>query len=126
MVNTSYRIRQNTSAISQLKIDGQIVTGPVNIANEFNKYFCEIGPKLAQNIPSNNHDPLKYVQPSSSQFMFRKISEKELINALSKIKLNKSAGLDKISNKLLKAAGQSFCETLLYIFNLILETFRKT
>ena len=71
---------------------------------------------------SNNHDPLKYVQPSSSQFMFRQISEKELIYASSKIKLNKSAGLDKISNKLLKAAGQSICETLLYIFNLILET----
>ena len=29
--------------------------------------------------------------------------------------------MDKISNKLLKAAGQSICETLLYIFNLILE-----
>ena len=57
-----------------------------------------------------------------SQFRFRQISGKELINALSKIKLNKSTGLDKISNKLLKAAGQSICETLLYIFNLILET----
>ena len=104
------------------------MTGPENIANEFNKYFCEIGPKLAQNIPSNNHDPFKYIQPSSSQFMFRQISGKELINALSKIKLNKSAGLDKISNKLLKAAGQSICETLLSIFNLILETgiFPKT
>ena len=30
--------------------------------------------------------------------------------------------MDKISNKLLKAAGQSICEALLYIFNLILET----
>ena len=30
--------------------------------------------------------------------------------------------MDKISNKLLKAAGQSIYETLLYIFNLILET----
>ena len=121
-INELLNRKQNTSAISQLKIDGQIVTGPKNVANEFNKYFCEIGPRLAQNIPSNNHDPLKYVRPSSSEFMFRQISEKELINALSKTKLNKSAGLDKISNKLLKAAGQSICETLLYIFNLILET----
>ena len=110
-INELLNRKQNTAAISQLKIDGQIVTGPENIANEFNKYFCGIGPKLAQNIPSNNHDPLKYVQPSSSQFMFRQISEKELINALSKI-----------SNKLLKPAGQSICETLLYIFNLVLET----
>ena len=105
-INELLNRKQNTSAIGQLKIDGQIVTGPENIANEFNKYFCEIGPKLAQSI-ANNHDPLKYVQPSSSQFMFRQISGKELINALSNIKLNKSVGLNKISNKLLKAAGQS-------------------
>ena len=53
---------------------------------------------------------------------FRKISEVELFNALIKIKSNETADHDKITNKLLKAAGQSICETLLYIFNLVLET----
>ena len=31
--------KQNTLAINKLKTDGQIVTSPENIANEFNKYF---------------------------------------------------------------------------------------
>ena len=78
-INELLNRKQNTSAISQLKIDGQIVTGPENMANEFNKYFCQIGPKLAQNIPSNNHDPLKYIKPNSSQFLSRQISGKDLM-----------------------------------------------
>ena len=50
------------------------------------------------------------------------MSEDELTNAIIKIKPDKTAGHDKITNKLLKAAGQSICETLiLYIFNLVLE-----
>ena len=49
-INELLNRKQNTSAISQLKIDGQIVTGPENIANEFNKYFCEIGPKFKELI----------------------------------------------------------------------------
>ena len=53
---------------------------------------------------------------------FRKISEVESFNALIKIKSNETADHDEITNKLLKAAGQSICETLLYIFNLVLET----
>ena len=44
------------------------------------------------------------MSPSSSQFSFEKISEDELLNALRKIKSNKTAGHDKITNKLLKAA----------------------
>ena len=62
------------------------------------------------------------MSPSSSQFSFEKISEDELLNALRKIKSNKTAGHDKITNKLLKAARQSICETLLNIFNLVFET----
>ena len=30
------------------------VTDPVNIANEFNKYFVQTGPQLAKKIPNDN------------------------------------------------------------------------
>ena len=41
---------------------------------------------------------------------------------LQSLKLSKASGLDKISNKLLKAAGYTINESLLYIFNLVLPT----
>ena len=49
--------------MNQLLVDGQTVTGNENIANEFNRYFCEIGPKLAEKIPTNNVDYLQYITP---------------------------------------------------------------
>ena len=44
------------TAVNQLIVDGQTVIGNENIANEFNKFFCEIGPNLAEKIPTNNVD----------------------------------------------------------------------
>ena len=35
----------------KLKIGNKIRTGENQIANEFNKYFSDIGPSLAKNIP---------------------------------------------------------------------------
>jgi hypothetical protein len=108
--------------VNQLQVDGQTVTGNENIANEFNRYFCEIGPKLAEKIPTNNVDYLQYITPCTSRFTFKQISVEDLTNVLNKMKTKKAAGPDKITNKLLKAAGYTIYESLLYIFNLVLVT----
>jgi hypothetical protein len=62
-----------TTTINQITVNGQTITGNDNIANEFNNYFCEIGPKLAQTIPSSNVDPLQYITANSNKFAFRQI-----------------------------------------------------
>ena len=44
--------KNKNPVINQFKIEGHIVTDRGKIANELaNKYFCEIGPKLAETIP---------------------------------------------------------------------------
>ena len=35
----------------KLKVGNKIKTGEVELANEFNKYFADIGPSLAKHIP---------------------------------------------------------------------------
>ena len=37
-----------------MKNSSTTVTDPVNIANEFNKYFVQTGPQLAKKIPNDN------------------------------------------------------------------------
>ena len=120
-INHLLNRKTTTTTINQITVNGQTITGNDNIANEFNNYFCEIGPKLAQTIPPSNVDPLQYITANSNKFTFRQISPVELCRILDGIKLGKAAGLDKITNKLLKTAGYTICETLLYIFNLILD-----
>ncbi len=76
--------------MNQLQVDGQTVTGNENIANEFNRYFCEIGPKLAEKILTNNVDYLQYITPCTSQFTFKQISVEDLTNILNKMKTKKA------------------------------------
>ena len=77
------------------------MTGDENIANEFNNFFCKIGPQLATNIPSIDLNPLHFVTPGTNIFEFQNITNAELASVLKKTKASKAPDLDKISSKLL-------------------------
>ena len=65
---------------------------------------------------------MSYVTHSSQVFNFRNITFTEVKDEIGKIKDGKSTGLDKISNELLKAAGETIVSSLTYIFNLSINT----
>ena len=96
--------------------------GDKNIANEFNKYFSEIGKKLEREIPCSDTDPLYFVNPVSNSFTFKSISKEDLYHAIFCMKAKRSAGIDKISVRLLQEAGTTILESLHYIFNLSIKT----
>ncbi|CAB4037327.1 Hypothetical predicted protein, partial [Paramuricea clavata] len=82
-----------------------------------------IGPQLAENIPPSDFDPLHHVIPGANAFEFKNITRAELVSVLKKVKASKAPGrIDKISSKLLKGAGDSIIESLMYLFNLVLNT----
>ena len=91
-----------TTTINNLQVDGNNITGDKNIAETFNQYFSNIGPNLANNIPSSGFDPLIYMIPTTNVFHFRTITQEDLKSALNLMKTSKSDGHDKISAKLLK------------------------
>ena len=45
---------KKSSFLQKLKIGNKIKTGEDEIANEFNKYFADIGLSLAKNIPDTS------------------------------------------------------------------------
>ena len=85
-------------------------------------FFVEIGPKLAANIPPSDIDPIEYVRPCHTEFNYTAITKTVLATTINQIHPNKAPGLDKISNKLIKAAGNAIYDPLLHVFNLILDT----
>ena len=98
-------------------MDNRIITGDC-----FNDYFATIGSKLAENITENGTDPLRFVSPIKNDFCFKNINASELSDTLAQIKTKKSPGIDGISVKLLKAAGDIILDSLGSIFNLSLQT----
>ncbi len=122
VINELLNKKSKSTIINELKNEHTTVTGDKNIADEFNKFFSTIGPKLCENLPNNNIDPLSYIAPGSNIFSFKDFTYADVKYEIDKTKVKKSAGLDKISNKLLKSAGEIIINSLTFIFNLSINT----
>ena len=58
-----------TNRIAQLKIAGQEISTPGEIAETFNSYFSNIGEKLASEIPiPSEHEPNFDLKPTDKSF----------------------------------------------------------
>ena len=121
-INLLLNKKSKSTLINELKVGDSILTGDKSIATAFNNYFSTIGENLSENLSCNNTDPLNYVTPVTEVFELKNITMDELRCEISKAKAGKSTGLDKISNKLLKAAGETIIGTLSQIFNLSIDT----
>jgi hypothetical protein len=103
--------------INEISDDGNIVTEPREIANIFNNFFTEIGPKLADDLPEHNQIPESYVKPLNSIFRFQLVTETYVSKLLYTIKTTKATEHDRISAKLLKDSADIITKSLITIFN---------
>jgi hypothetical protein len=93
-------------------------TKPEEIANQFNKYFVNIGPDLEKHIPHNSQPPGFYLKERSTNSIFLKpVIEKEVLDVLTSLK-NCSAGWDGISARAIKSAKALIVSPLVHICNL--------
>ena len=99
-------------------------SNPTRIANEFNKYFTEIGPNLADTIsfPPNKSFKDYLNNTADNDFKFKKLSEKEIIEIIDSLKPKSSYGTDGISNKLLKFIKYEIAKPLTLIINQSFQT----
>ena len=104
--------------VSAIQIDEQVVTKNETIAELFNEYFTDIGPKLSSQITATNVGFERYMKFKAHQnFNFRNINLHEVLKALEKLKTSKSTGHDNIPVKLLKDASDVAAPFLVKIFN---------
>ena len=98
------------------------ISDPKLIASKFNKFFAEIGPKLASQIqsPTSFHDFLK--SPFEKSIFFNPTSPKEILDIIATFKNGKSSGFDDISPSVVKQVAPFISFPLAHIFNLSLST----
>ena len=107
--------------INELKSDcGVTITNPEDIADYMNKHFAAIGPNLASKIQVNedNITPTEFLTEKDSSFNLKKVEASSVLKSLTRVKINKAAGIDKISNKILKIAAPVIYKNLTDLFNL--------
>ena len=100
------------------------ITDPDEIANEFNRYFINIGRSLSDQIQSihSSQDYLPQHNKPTSNFSFNPVNEECIAKFIVKMKNKSSFGYDSISNKLIKSAGHVLVKPLTVIVNQSLLT----
>ena len=75
-----------------LNIDKKEITDKKTIAEKFNSYFINVGPKLATKIPPSNTNFESYVPNITTFFLEKPLKEEEFKDPFFALKTNKSPG----------------------------------
>ena len=117
------KVRQRDKIPDFFRHQGRILCDPIDIANEFNKYFTEIGPNLAEKIPKSTKSFSDFLgSRNESDFQFSELSAERLFNFVKKMKPKMSFGQDLVSNKVLQFIAPTILRPLKHLINLSLRT----
>ena len=107
-------------------IDGIETFDQNKIANDFNKYFTEIGPKLASSIPASTRVFKQFMNVSKTVLQEYALQDQELEEAFNSLKPNKRPGFDDISSSVVNFAPVVFLihSSIFLIFHCKLEFFQ--
>ena len=99
--------------------DGAEITGAKTIADKFNEYFTEIGPKLARSIDTTNKKPFNsyLTAPCAASFNFDYTNPDDIEKIVRNLRPKSSSGYDNISTKLLKEIEHVISRPLSIIVN---------
>lgn len=105
---------QNISCINNDA--GEEITNKKNIANEINKYFCNIGKSLHDKFPSSNENSIDAIDNCTNTIFLRQITTEEIVMKITELKLTNNKS-DIISAKLLKMNSDILAPKLAKILN---------
>ena len=100
---------------TEYNIKGVLTNDSHIISNEFNKYFTNIGPEFAKDLPIVGN-PLNYVNICQNSIFVPYITENEVKNVISGLK-NSSPGWDDIPPSILKINVDSYITPLTHLIN---------
>ena len=114
----STKNKVNKSSINHLTTSRGHIDNQSEIAEEFNKFFCEIGTKLASAIPASQNEFSKFLRGYFPQSMFLSpASNIEVFNLIVSLRKTGSTGPDEISVKLIQLSVNYIVNPLNHIIN---------
>ena len=107
----------NNSLPKHLILNNRNIFDQKTIANSFNEYFVNVGPKLACEIPQSQRSFEMYLKESDSSFEEVTLSDEEIKTAFFSLKDGKSPGFDEINYDIVKQNFNSVLVPLKCIFH---------
>ena len=109
--------------VGSINSNGIKQSDPQTISETFNKFFSEIGGKLADKFNTSNTEFKKYLgTPIEESLTLTNISEAEILGTIKDLKNTNSTGYDDFSTKFVKLTAPLLAPALVKLFNLALST----
>ena len=123
-INDLISSRKQYKQHNYFKANDSILTDHTDIANNFNLYFTNIGPNLANEVKNvNSINPLSYLNNFDNNiFQFHDIDESIVEKIIDNFPSKNSCGYDGISLRLLKFCKLTIIKPLMLIIRQVLNT----
>ena len=89
-----------------------------DVANNFNNFFVNVGPNLANKIPENNTDPISFMKSRNCYSIFLEPVTVEEVGKIINSLRDSSSGWDDIHARVVKKTAQFFIAPLTHVCNL--------
>ena len=113
---------KSSNLCTRFKVDGHYTTDKQKITDGFNKFYINVGPNLANKIPSDSRPATTYMKDRIVNSMAILPVVQEEVEKIIKGLKESSAGWDLIDCKVVKQTHMSFILPLTHIMNLSLMT----
>ena len=122
VINSVLNNKTTSHVIRNIIHEGRLIDNPIDIANIFNDYFVNIGPKLASNIiPDTSSSHTDYLMhPNPNSLFFVPVTESEVSDIVNGLHNKKSSGYDSVNISVVKNSISAICKPLTHAINLSL------
>ena len=120
-------ISLNTKEYESPKIilnnNGEFLTNPNDIANQFNNSFCSVAPTIQSNTKPNFKSFDQYLtEPCKESFLISPCTKNEILEIISSLDYNKAVGINTIPINILKLVKEQIPENLCFVYDLSFTT----
>ena len=110
--------KHKNQQISQLCINGTLISDQKVIANKFNSYFTNVAFELNKNIPKSNNVFQDYLKnPNEHSFYVNETNPHEISLIIDDLKNSNAADIYDITSKFVKLCSSSIKKNLTILFN---------
>jgi len=122
--NEAISKNKSNPKISEIRNGNSVYNSDVDMAEEFNEFFVNVGQNIANSIKTSDIKPEDYLtqDPGIPSLKFDKIGPIFICDILKTLEPKKSKDLDGISSHLIKFLNTTISVPLAHIFNLSLTT----
>ena len=115
---------KSTHPIEKIKANGKIITDKVEIAENFNTFFAEIGKQISDSVLPTDKKAEDYlpVNPNTPKLKISNTGPLNVVDVLKAFEPKKSLDLDGLSMELLKFVAVEISRPLAHIFNLSINS----